>query len=118
MREQTAGRGADRVIELTGAYPGPAPGHPRAPAWAARWSPPASTRGRRPPCALGEEFHHNRVTLVSSQIGSVPTALRDRWTRERLHETVMSLCASGRLDPLPLVSHVHPGVAMRPRRTA
>ena len=22
--------------------------------------------------ALGEEFHHNRVTLVSSQIGSLP----------------------------------------------
>ena len=58
--------------------------------------------------ALGEEFHHNRVSIIASQIGSVPPALSARWTRERLHETVMSLCAAGRLDPLPLVSHVIP----------
>jgi threonine dehydrogenase-like Zn-dependent dehydrogenase len=56
--------------------------------------------------ALGEEFH--QVTLVSSQIGSVPPSLRDRWTRERLHETVIRLYAAGRLDPMPLVSHVIP----------
>ena len=35
--------------------------------------------------ALGEEFHHNRVTVVSSQIGSLPATLRERWSRERLH---------------------------------
>ena len=34
--------------------------------------------------ALGEEFHHNRVTLVLSQIGSLPTVLRGRWSRQRL----------------------------------
>ena len=58
--------------------------------------------------ALGEEFHHNRVTLVSSQIGSLPLALRDRWSRERLHQTVIKLCAAGRLDPMPLVTHLIP----------
>jgi threonine dehydrogenase-like Zn-dependent dehydrogenase len=58
--------------------------------------------------ALGEEFHHNRVRLVSSQIGALPSGLRDRWTRERLHETVMRLWASGRLDPTPLITHVIP----------
>jgi threonine dehydrogenase-like Zn-dependent dehydrogenase len=61
--------------------------------------------------ALGEEFHHNRVTLISSQIGSLPLALRDRWSRERLHETVIRLCAVGRLDPMPLVSHVIPATS-------
>jgi threonine dehydrogenase-like Zn-dependent dehydrogenase len=59
---------------------------------------------------LGEEFHHNRVTLVSSQIGSLPLALHDRWSRKRLHQTVIRLCAAGRLDPMPLVSHVIPAV--------
>ena len=61
--------------------------------------------------ALGEEFHHNRVTLMPSQIGSLPLTLRDRWSRERLHETVIKLCAAGRLDPMPLVSHVIPATS-------
>ena len=57
---------------------------------------------------LGEEFHHNRVNLISSQISALPVALRERWSRERLHRTVMQLCATRRLDPLPLISHVLP----------
>jgi 2-desacetyl-2-hydroxyethyl bacteriochlorophyllide A dehydrogenase len=105
--EQTDGRGADRVIELTGVYPAlqeaircagvdgtvVAAGFYQGPATALR---------------LGEEFHHNRVRLVPSQIGAVPTVLRRRWTRQRLDSTVMQLCARGRLDPLPLVTHVLP----------
>ena len=92
MREHTGGRGADRVIELTGAYP--------ALHQAIRVAGVGGTvvaagfyQGPAAALALGEEFHHNRVTLVSSQIGGVPAALRGRWTRERLHETVMTLCA-------------------------
>ena len=105
--QQTDGRGADRVIELTGAYPAlheaircagvdgtvVAGGFYQGPASALR---------------LGEEFHHNRVRLVPSQIGAVPTVLRRRWTRKRLDTTVMNLCARGRLDPMPLVTHVLP----------
>jgi 2-desacetyl-2-hydroxyethyl bacteriochlorophyllide A dehydrogenase len=107
MREQTGGRGPDRVIELTGAYP--------ALHQAIRVAGVGGTvvaagfyQGPATALALGEEFHHNRVSIVASQIGSVPPALSSRWTRERLHETVMSLCAAGRVDPLPLVSHVIP----------
>jgi 2-desacetyl-2-hydroxyethyl bacteriochlorophyllide A dehydrogenase len=107
VRKHTGGRGADRVIELTGAYP--------ALHQAIRVAGAGGTviaagfyQGPATALALGEEFHHNQVRLVSSQIGSVPSALRDRWTQERLHETVIQLCAAGRLDPLPLVSHVIP----------
>jgi 2-desacetyl-2-hydroxyethyl bacteriochlorophyllide A dehydrogenase len=105
VRDLTQGRGADRVIELTGAYP--------ALHEAIRVAGVGGTviasgfyQGPATALALGEEFHHNRVTLVASQIGSLPLALRDRWDRERLHETVIKLCAAGRLDPKPLVSHV------------
>ena len=105
--QRTDGRGADRVIELTGSYPAlheaircagvdgtvVAGGFYQGPATALR---------------LGEEFHHNRVRLVPSQIGAVPTVLRRRWTRQRLDLTVMQLCARGRLDPMPLVTHVIP----------
>ena len=107
VRDHTAGRGVDRVIELTGAYPAlhqaiRVAGAGGTVIAAGFYQGPASA------LALGEEFHHNRVTLVCSQIGSLPTALRERWSRDRLHETVMSLCTSGRLDPRPLISHVIP----------
>jgi 2-desacetyl-2-hydroxyethyl bacteriochlorophyllide A dehydrogenase len=107
IREHNGGRGVDRVIELTGTYP--------ALHQAIRLAGVHGTviaagfyQGPATALALGEEFHHNQVTLISSQIGSVPPALRERWSRDRLHETVMRLCAAGRLDPMPLVSHVIP----------
>jgi 2-desacetyl-2-hydroxyethyl bacteriochlorophyllide A dehydrogenase len=110
VRNLTQGRGADRVIELTGAYPAlhqaiRAAGVGGTVIAAGFYQGPATA------LALGEEFHHNRVTLVSSQIGSLPLALRDRWSRERLHQTVIKLCAVGRLDPMPLVSHVIPAAS-------
>jgi 2-desacetyl-2-hydroxyethyl bacteriochlorophyllide A dehydrogenase len=107
MREHCAGHAPDRVIELTGAYP--------ALHQAIRVAGVGGTvvaagfyQGPATALDLGEEFHHNRVTIVSSQIGAVPPALSSRWTSERLHETVIKLCAAGRIDPLPLVSHVMP----------
>jgi 2-desacetyl-2-hydroxyethyl bacteriochlorophyllide A dehydrogenase len=110
VRDLTQARGADRVIELTGAY--------SALHQAIRVAGVGGTviaagfyQGPATALALGEEFHHNRVTLISSQIGSLPLALRDRWSRERLHETVIRLCAVGRLDPMPLVSHVIPATS-------
>jgi 2-desacetyl-2-hydroxyethyl bacteriochlorophyllide A dehydrogenase len=107
IRDLTQGRCADRVIELTGAYPAlhqaiRVAGVDGTVVAAGFYQGPATA------LALGEEFHHNRVTLVSSQIGSLPPALRDRWSRERLHQTVIKLCAAGRLDPMPLVTHVIP----------
>ena len=57
---------------------------------------------------LGEEFHHNRIELVSSQISSVAPRLARRWDVARLERTVVDLCARGRLEVEPLVSHVLP----------
>ena len=54
---------------------------------------------------LGEEFHHNRVQLLASQIGSVPNRLRARWDVNRLQRTVASLIASGALPTAELISH-------------
>lgn len=57
---------------------------------------------------LGEEFHHNRVRLISSQIGGVDPALSGRFDRGQLHQDVMARISDGRLDPTPLVSHEIP----------
>jgi 2-desacetyl-2-hydroxyethyl bacteriochlorophyllide A dehydrogenase len=107
LREHTGDRGPDRVIELTGAYPAL---HEAIRSAGVGGTVVAAGFYQGPATALdlGEEFHHNRVTLTCSQIGSVPASLRERWTRERLHETVARLCAAGRIDPMPLVSHVLP----------
>lgn len=57
---------------------------------------------------LGEEFHHNRVRIVASQISGVPVSLAGRWDQARLVRTVMRLIFAGTLDAATLVSDVVP----------
>ncbi|NBE94144.1 zinc-binding dehydrogenase [Nonomuraea sp. KC401] len=57
---------------------------------------------------LGEEFHHNGLSLRCAQIGRVPRGLAHAWDRERLsHETILLLRERGRL----LQEHVITDVA-------
>jgi 2-desacetyl-2-hydroxyethyl bacteriochlorophyllide A dehydrogenase len=101
------GAGADAAIELSGAYP--------ALHEAIRSVQPGGRvvaagfyQGPATGLDLGEEFHHNRVSLVASQIGGLPTALAHRWDVARLQRAVLDLVAAGRLDVTSLVSHVVP----------
>lgn len=55
---------------------------------------------------LGEEFHHNRVRIVASQISGVPVGLGGRWDQPRLVRTVMDLISSGDVDAGALVSDI------------
>ncbi|WP_019180899.1 zinc-dependent alcohol dehydrogenase [Microbacterium yannicii] len=55
---------------------------------------------------LGEEFHHNRVRIVASQISGVPVALGGRWDQPRLVRTVMELILAGAVDAAALVTDV------------
>lgn len=55
---------------------------------------------------LGEEFHHNRVRIVASQISGVPVALGGRWDQARLVRIVMGLVFAGDVDAGALVSDV------------
>jgi 2-desacetyl-2-hydroxyethyl bacteriochlorophyllide A dehydrogenase len=57
---------------------------------------------------LGEEFHHNQVQLVSSQIGGVASWLAHRWDVERLQRTFMELVYREEVDARELVTHVVP----------
>ncbi|TDD16696.1 zinc-binding alcohol dehydrogenase [Nonomuraea diastatica] len=57
---------------------------------------------------LGEEFHHNQVQLVSSQIGGVASWLAHRWDVERLQRTFMELVHRGEVEARDLVTHVVP----------
>jgi 2-desacetyl-2-hydroxyethyl bacteriochlorophyllide A dehydrogenase len=107
IKELTGGRGADVCIEISGSY--------RALHEAVRSCAPGGRvvaagfyQGDGLGLRLGEEFHHNRVQIVSSQISAGPGGLAERWSPERLHSTVVDLVAAGRLDVLSLVSHIVP----------
>jgi 2-desacetyl-2-hydroxyethyl bacteriochlorophyllide A dehydrogenase len=55
---------------------------------------------------LGEEFHHNRVRIVASQIGGVPVGLSTSWDQARLVRVFMELALAGRVDVAPLITDV------------
>jgi len=107
IRELTGRRGADVVIDLTGS--GEALHEAiRSAAYAARVVVAGFVQGEAMGLWLGEEFHHNRIELVSSQIANVPARLAPRWTTLRLERTIVELHEQGRLELEALVSHVLP----------
>jgi 2-desacetyl-2-hydroxyethyl bacteriochlorophyllide A dehydrogenase len=55
---------------------------------------------------LGEEFHHNRVSIVASQISGVPVPVGRRWDQPRLVRVFMDQVLSGAVDVAPLVTDV------------
>lgn len=54
---------------------------------------------------LGEEFHHNRIQLICSQIENTGPHVRDVWNRIRMEKTIYRLCRENRLDLLSLITH-------------
>jgi len=107
IKARTDGRGADVTIEVSGVA---AALHEaiRATAYSARVVALGFFQGAPTGLALGDEFHHNRVTLISSQISGVAPEQSYRWDKPRLARTVMALQADGTLNLRPLVSHVLP----------
>jgi len=55
---------------------------------------------RTVPLALGGTFHSRRLTLRSSQVGSVPAARRQRWSRRRRLTLALALLADAVFDTL------------------
>ncbi|GIG88586.1 zinc-binding dehydrogenase [Plantactinospora endophytica] len=107
IRARTDGRGADVCLEVTGNY---AALHEaiRSVAYSSRVCAAGFMQGDGVGLRLGEEFHHNRVQVVSTQISGVAPALQHRWNRFRLDSTAISLAASGALRVTDLISHTFP----------
>jgi 2-desacetyl-2-hydroxyethyl bacteriochlorophyllide A dehydrogenase len=58
---------------------------------------------------LGEEWHHNRVTMISSMaVWDCPHRDYPAWDRARIHATVTDLLAQGRLKTDGIISHRFP----------
>ncbi|MFG1807372.1 zinc-binding alcohol dehydrogenase [Streptomyces sp. NPDC049040] len=107
IRGATQGRGADVAIEISGVYPALHEAL-RSVTVGGRVVASGFYQGDGVGLRLGDEFHHNRVQLICSQIGGVPPQLAGRWTVERLQRTFLTLVAEGRVDVTSLVSHVIP----------
>jgi 2-desacetyl-2-hydroxyethyl bacteriochlorophyllide A dehydrogenase len=107
IKALTDDRGADVSLEISGKYPALHEAI-RATTYSARVIAAGFFQGEGNGLALGEEFHHNRVQVICSQIFGVAPQLSYRWNERRLRRTVMSLVAEGRLDLVPLISHTIP----------
>ena len=107
IRDLTDGRGADVCIEFSGAYPALNEAV-RAAAYNSRVVVSGFFQGEGRGLYLGEEFHHNRIQLVCSQISGISPPLDHRWDEQRLRTTVMRLQAEGKLQFEPLISHRFP----------
>lgn len=104
IKDLTANRGADVAIEASGFY-GALAEAVRATAYSARVVAMGFFQGGGDLLRLGEEFHHNRINIVCSQIYGVDPELTYRWNQERLVRTVMELQADGTLNLMPLITH-------------
>jgi 2-desacetyl-2-hydroxyethyl bacteriochlorophyllide A dehydrogenase len=107
IKEITGGRGADVSIEISGAYSALHEAI-RATAYNSKVIACGFFQGEGQGLRLGEEFHHNRVAIICSQISGISPLLDHRWDRSRLDRTVMGLIAEGRVDFGRLISHVVP----------
>lgn len=107
IREITDGRGADVCLEITGNYRALHEAI-RAVAYSSRVCAAGFMQGEGVGLRLGEEFHHNRVQVVSTQVGGVAPALQHRWDGYRLARTAIDVASSGRLNVVDLISHTMP----------
>jgi 2-desacetyl-2-hydroxyethyl bacteriochlorophyllide A dehydrogenase len=105
IKDLTENRGADVSIEISGSYRALHEAI-RATAYNSKVVSSGFYQGEGAGLFLGEEFHHNRVNVVSSQIFGVSLALDHRWTVERLERTVMALAAEQKIELKQLVTHV------------
>lgn len=123
IRKITNSLGADVAIEITGNYSALHEAI-RSVAYSSRVVAAGFMQGEGIGLRLGEEFHHNRVALVSSQISGVSPVVQHRWDEYRLVKTAMQLAVDGRLcltelitDTFPLADAAHAYQLLDTRRS-
>lgn len=107
IKRLTAGRGVDVSIEASGSARALHEAI-RACAYSSKVVALGFFQGDALGLRLGEEFHHNRINLVCSQISGLAPELQHRWDRLRLVHTFMKLACAGKIQLLPLITHTMP----------
>jgi threonine dehydrogenase-like Zn-dependent dehydrogenase len=104
IRDNTNGRGVDIAFELSGAYPALQEAI-RSVAYSSKVIALGFYQGAGESLFLGEEFHHNRVNIICSQISGVTPELSNRWDVDRMVRRGIELQSEGVLNLKPLISH-------------
>jgi threonine dehydrogenase-like Zn-dependent dehydrogenase len=107
IRSITGNLGADIAIEVTGSTVALNEAV-RSVAYSARVVALGFFQGEAAGLFLGEEFHHNRVNIVGSQIFGTDPELTYRWNRLRLVQTFMRLQTEDVVNLKPIISHMIP----------
>ena len=107
IKELTGGRGADVCIEFTGSDRALHQAV-RAATYNGRVVCSSFTQGPASHLFLAEEFHSNRIQIISSQIYGLNPVLDHRWDRLRMEKTVYDLVSEEKLDLRSLITHVVP----------
>ena len=105
VRALTHNRGADVVIEVSGASPALNEAI-RTVGFAGRVIAVSWYSGTFESLNLAGEFHHNRPRIISSQVGSIPPDLGPLWDVARRQEVVTGLLRD--LELAPLFTHEFP----------
>ena len=104
IKRLTGFRGADAVIEASGAIPALADAI-RCCVYAGTVTALGFYQGGAAALPLGDEFHHNRVSIACTQVGGIKPELSNRWSLERMHLAVMQLQLEGKLPLTELITH-------------
>lgn len=105
VRDLAGAAGADAAIEASGSYTGLHEAI-RCLRVGGRVATVASYHGQQPGLRLGEEYHRNRITLVSSMtVNGCPQRQHPAWDLDRLNTTARNLVTSGRVRTDGLITH-------------
>ncbi len=104
VKELTEGRGAEVCIEVSGAAPALHEAI-RSAGYSARVVSMGFFQGEAKGLYLGDEFHHNRINIVCSQISGVAPERSYLWNKPRLWQAAVRLQAEGVIDLRPVISH-------------
>jgi len=107
IKDLTANSGADVVIEASGSTSALHEAI-RSAAYSSRVVVLGFIQGGAETLYLGDEFHHNRIQLICSQIGGIAPELSSRWDRIRLIRTILELQEKGAIDLGHLITHKVP----------
>lgn len=107
IKDLTHGLGADVAIELSGAYPALHEAI-RSVAYSSKVIALGFYQGGGQSLFLGDEFHHNRINVVCSQISGITPELTHRWNVDRMVRRGIELQSEGVLNLKPLITHRFP----------
>jgi 2-desacetyl-2-hydroxyethyl bacteriochlorophyllide A dehydrogenase len=107
IKDLTNGMGADVCIEVSGSTVALHEAI-RSAAYSARVVAMGFFQGDAQGLFLGDEFHHNRINLICSQISGVAPEMSYRWNKMRLWQSAIRLQAEGVLELRPLITHRAP----------